>query len=240
VPYRRGKPRKGTLPSARLIERRSAPGLDVLVGEATSTCYEARHTRRIVFVADAYWIVQDRLTGERAHRYDLRFHLGAEAQGRVEVQRAGDAHVVRAPGVALVVAGGGAPAIEAGWVSPDYGVKRDAPVVSVVVDGTADATFTTVVMPLADGAPAPGLEVSAEGDLAVARVTHDGVTDTVKWCDGGRPLDLGPLRSRASAGWMREDAAGVARVRTAGVGGAAVWAGWDRACGMSAGAEGAL
>jgi hypothetical protein len=125
-------------------------------------------------------------------------------------------------------------------VSPDYGVKRDAPVVSVVADGAPAATFTTVVMPLADGAPAPALQVGADGDVTVARVTHDGVTDTVKWCDGGRPLDLGPLRSRASAGWMREDAGGVARVRTAGVGGAAVWAGWDRARGMSAGAEGAL
>jgi hypothetical protein len=240
VPYRRGKPRTGTLPSARLIERRCAPGLDVLVGEAQSTCYEARHTRRVVFVADAYWILEDRLRDQRPHRYDLRFHLGAEAQGRVAVERAGDAHVVRAPGLALVVCGGAEPVVEAGWVSPDYGVRLDAPVVSVVADGAADATFTTVVMPVADGDPAPGLEVGAEGEVTVARVTHDGVTDTVKWSDGGRPLDLGPLRSRASAGWMRHDARGAVRVRSAGVGGAAVWAGWDRALGMSAGAEGTL
>jgi hypothetical protein len=240
VPYRRGKPRKGTHPAAHLLERRSAPGLDVIVGEATTTCYEARHTRRVAFVADAYWILEDRLRGERPHRYDLRFHLGAEAQGRVSVERAGDAHVVRAPGVALVIAGGAAPAIEPGWVSPDYGIRLDAPVVSVVADGAPDATFTTVVMPLADGDPAPGLEVGAEGEVTVARVTHDGRSDTVKWCDGGRPLDLGPLRSRASAGWMRHDAKGVLRVRSAGVGGAAVWTGWDRALGMSAGAEGAL
>jgi hypothetical protein len=240
VPYRRGKPRKGTLPAARLVERRCAPGLDVLVGEATSTRYDARHTRRVVFVADAYWIVEDRLRGEGPHRYDLRFHLGAEAQDRVTVTGAGAAHVVRAPGVALVVAGGAAPAIEPGWVAPEYGVRLDAPVVSVVADGAADATFTTLVVPLGDGEAAPGLEVGAEGDVTVARVTHGQVTDTVKWCDGAHAIDVGPLRTCAIAGWMREDADGVLRVRAAGVAGAPVWAGWDRALGMCAGAEGAL
>jgi hypothetical protein len=39
---------------------------------------------------------------------------------------------------------------------------------------------------------------------------------------------------------MRHDARGAVRVRSAGVGGAAVWAGRDRALGMSAGAEGTL
>jgi hypothetical protein len=242
VPYRRGKAKKATLPEARLVERHSAPGLDVVVGEATSTCYEARHTRRVLFVADSYWIVEDRLRGERAHRYDLRFHLGAEAQGRARVERAGDAHVVLAPGVALVVLGGAEPAIEAGWVSPDYGVKRAAPVVSIVADGSAEATFTTLILPLADGEPVPALRLASDGDMTTAEIEREGGADVVRWCDAGCPLELelGPLHCRASAGWLRRDAEGIRRVRTAGVGGGPVWAGWDRVAGLSAGREGRL
>jgi hypothetical protein len=125
-------------------------------------------------------------------------------------------------------------------VSPEYGVKLEAPVVSVVAAGAPDATFTTLVVPLAAGEAAPGLELGSDRDVTVARVVGERVTDTVSWCDTEQPLDLGPLQCRASAGWMRADADGAVRVRTAGVGGGPVWAGWDRRRGMSAGREGHL
>jgi hypothetical protein len=237
TPYRPGKPRKGTIARGRLVERHGAPGLDVVHGEATSTCYDAVHTRRVVFIADEYWIVEDRLAAGAPHRYDLRFHLAADAWERVEIEPRDGAHVVRAPGVALVIASDVAPAIEAGWVAPRYGVKHPAPVVSVVADGAADATFTTLVVPLPDGASVPRLSVRADDGGTTVEVAGERFVDTVCWSDGGRPLDLGPLRCRAAAGWIRTGADGPTRVRAAGVGGGPVWAGWDAGRGMSAGRE---
>ncbi len=177
APYRRGKARAGTRPTARLLSRDAAPGLDVLHGEARSTCYEALHSRRVVFVAGEYWIVEDELTGERAHRYDLRFHLTPEAEDRVQVARHGDGFAVRAPGLALVFAGGVAePRVERGWVAPEYGVKLAAPVISVVADGAPRATFATLVLPLEDGAPLPPFFLTRTGATTTAVVGHDVVS----------------------------------------------------------------
>jgi hypothetical protein len=207
VPYRHGKPGKGTCPTARLLERMTAPGLDVLHGEAGSTCYEARHARRITFVADEYWIVEDRLRGRRPHRYDLRFHLAPEAWERVRVERRPGGFAVRAPGVALVFAGDREPSVEHGWVAPEYGVKRDAPVISVVADGVADATFVTLMVPLADDAPAPAFEVR-DGEAPVVAVVGavgaDGACrDVLTWTAAPQPLQAGLLRSHARTSWER-------------------------------------
>jgi hypothetical protein len=156
------------------------------------------------------------------------------------VERRDGAHVVRAPGVALVVAGDAAPAVELGWVAPRYGVKERAPVVSIVADGAADATFTTVVLPLPPGATVPTLDVREDGDGTTVEIAGARFTDTLRWSDGGGPLDLGPLRCRAAAGWIRTGPDGALRVRAAGVGGGPVWTGWDASRGMSAGREGEL
>ena len=224
VPYRRGKPRRSTLPQACLLERLTAPGLDVLTGEVLSTCYEARHTRRIAFVADEYWVIEDRLAGERPHRFDLRFHLSAEAAQRTRRERGDGAWVVRAPGLALVFAGDREPRLEAGWVSPRYGVKMEAPVVSVLAHGPT-ATFTTLVVPLAADEPAPVLRV---GPGAVD--VNGAVQDQLVWGEPARDLHLtlGAVRCRAAAGWSRHDASGrPIATAAAGVDGRPEWRAWD-------------
>jgi hypothetical protein len=236
VPYRRGKPRKDALPRTRTLQRHSAPGLDVVRGEVASARYDAVHSRRVAFVADEYWIVEDRLTAERPHRYDLRFHLAAEAWGHVTVHRRDGSYVVRAPGVAIVVAGDRAPSIEPGWVAPDYGVKLRAPVVSVVAAATA-TTFTTLVVPLAGEQPAPELRVRTDDRATVVEVAHGDVLDEVMWPEGDRPLEIGPLRCRGCAGWVRRDAEGHTSAVGAGVGGNGVWMRWNDRDGMTAGRE---
>jgi hypothetical protein len=160
-----------------------------------STAYDAVHTRRIAFVADEYWVIEDELSAERPHRYDLRFHLAADAWGRVAVERRDGSSVVRAPGVALVVDGDRTPSVEPGWVASDYGVKHRAPVVSVAADATA-TTFTTLIVPLGDGAPAPQLRVHREGGATTVEVTGDGRSDTLAWSGGSAPV----LTSRDNAG----------------------------------------
>jgi hypothetical protein len=129
----------------------------------------------------------DELGGGRPHRYDLRFHLAHEAQGRTRVESNGANDVVRAPGLALVFNAPHAPRLEDGWVSPVYGVKHPAPVVSVVSEGDAEARFFTLVMPLDANAPAPRM-LTREGDGArrtrveIAGVGEGGsATDVLTW-----------------------------------------------------------
>lgn len=184
TPYRRGKP-KGPTAHSRLLERVSAPSLDVLCGEVLSPAYEARHVRRVFFVAGEYWLVVDELSGERPHRYDLRFHLSEEAWQRARVESNGVNGVVRAPGLALVFVAPHAPRLEQGWVSHKYGVKHPAPVVSVVAEGAASARFFTLVFPLDSDACAPELFIDEGSRSCGVRVIGVGergaAADAITW-----------------------------------------------------------
>lgn len=177
TPYRRGRPR-GPVGEGRLMDRASAPGLDVLRGRAWSPCYDAVHTRTVVFVAGEYWLIEDVLRAERPHRYDLRFHLSSEARGATSVEAKTEATVVRAPGLTLALDPALAVSLEPGWVAPMYGVKHEAPVVSAVLEGLPDARFVTLVAP---GGAGPMLRV--RGSTAeVVGVGPDGTAaDFVDW-----------------------------------------------------------
>ena len=176
TPYRRGRP-EGPVAEGRLLGRLTRPGLDLLAGEARSPAYEAVHTRVIAFVADRYWIVEDRLRGERAHRYDLRFHLGSQALDHTSI----GPHSVRAPGLGLVFAPGASLELERGWVAPSYGSRLEAPVVSAVLEGVADAAFVTLVAPLAAADPLPALAVRRHGRRTAVEVDWLGVRHAVAW-----------------------------------------------------------
>jgi len=138
TPYTRTRP-SGPVAEGRFLGRTDVPGMNVLAGEARSPVYDAVHRRRITFVDDRYWLIEDRLETEQEHDYDLRFHL---APG--EATMAGGA--VRAPGLTLVILGASELRLEDGWIAPRYGERIAAPVVSAVRRGR-DATFTTLVMP---------------------------------------------------------------------------------------------
>jgi hypothetical protein len=51
----------------------------MLCGVVRSPAYEAIHTRRIFFVSGEYWLIVDSLRGSVPHKYELRFHLSADA-----------------------------------------------------------------------------------------------------------------------------------------------------------------
>ncbi|HEV7889257.1 MAG TPA: alginate lyase family protein [Pyrinomonadaceae bacterium] len=200
TPYRCGKP-KGPTAQARLLERVGAPSLDVLCGEVLSPVYEARHVRRVFFVANEYWLVVDELRGERPHRYDLRFHLSQEAWRQTRVESNGVNRVVRAPRLALVFGATREPQLEDGWVSHVYGVKHPAPVVSVVAEGEASARFFTLVFPLDESAAVPTMFVEEGDDSRPNRVRVSGVGE------GGAATDLITWDSR-EFGWTRDGAEG--------------------------------
>jgi len=211
TPYARGKPDEAVA-QARFLGRHRATGLDVLHGEVRSPCYEVVHTRRVVFVAGEYWLLEDRLRGDRAHRYDLRFHLSADAWQRTEMAAGPANAIVCAPGLALVVARAGTPRLEAGWVAESYGVKYQAPVVSIAVDGSAEVTFTTLVVPLAPGRIPPSLAVHGGDGATVVEVRGTGpdgrASDWVGWRSTRGRLELGPLEVRGVAAWLRQSESG--------------------------------
>jgi Heparinase II/III-like protein/Heparinase II/III N-terminus len=156
TPYRRGKP-KGPTSVARLIERSSSEGLDVIVAEVVSPSYSAIHTRRVAFVGREFWLIHDQLRDVSAHDYCLRWHLAPEALGALSLTRMRNGATVSAPGFTMIVTstnwsrepdfeGQLQVEIESGWVSPTYGIKDAAPVVTARSHG-ANVDFVTLIFP---------------------------------------------------------------------------------------------
>jgi Heparinase II/III-like protein/Heparinase II/III N-terminus len=225
VPYRRGKPRKGTQSQAHFNGRLCAPGLDILDGQVRSVAYDAVHRRQIAFVADAYWLIVDTLTAATHHDYDLRFHLDAAAQDGVEVARVASGWVVGAPGLALLSLGNREPVVEAGWVSPDYGIKDAAPVVSLQQNDVTDTRFVTLVMPLRDGQAVPHMTFTGDMEGWTATIVDGEIADAVEWHP--HPVPLGPagaLRAGRAA-WTRRLDGQVVRAAVADESGG--WRSWD-------------
>lgn len=186
VEYRSGKP-KGPLAQGRLLERFTAPGLDMLCGEVRSPAYEAIHTRRIFFVAGEYWLIVDSLRGSVPHKYDLRFHLTAEALNHCTRIAGG----IRTPDMVLL---GRNCSLSHGWVSPRYGIKQAAPVVSVVSTGEANTDFYTLIAPRTLSAPLPRFQVLSDSDpLDSGRVRIEDVgenfveVDELSWTRSNKP-----------------------------------------------------
>jgi hypothetical protein len=218
VLYRPGRPRKPH-PRATLRGRHTSDALDLLWGEAVSPCYDAVHQRRILFVAGEYWIIEDRLIGERPHRYDLRFHLTPDAASQAVVY-GGPNPVAWAPGLALVFGAPHEVVLEQGWVSARYGIKHPAPVVRVTEQGTCDARFVTLAVPLAAGAPLPAMRVRSAADAAVTVVEIEGlsssVRDVVAWSADGDPRPLGIVGGAGRAAVARTHIGGAHTARLVG------------------------
>lgn len=184
TPYRRGKP-KGPAPSARLVGRVDAPGVDLVVAEARSPRHDAVHARHLALVDGDYWVVHDRMRAPTPHHYAARWHLTPEAWGRVVVETDPGQTSVQAPGVTLIVPRGcGAVAIEDGWVSAEYGVKHPAPVVVVESDGAGDADLLTVIVPRDRRARAA---VALSGPEAAVTVVLSRGGHRVRWACGESP-----------------------------------------------------
>jgi Heparinase II/III-like protein/Heparinase II/III N-terminus len=211
TPYRRGKP-KGPVARACLLQRLTAPDLDVLYGEVTSPAYEAVHRRRILFVARNYWIVHDSLEGSGRHRYDLRFHFAPAATALTQIDR----HQVRVPGLGLIVAPPWPIVIEDGWVSATYGVKESAPVIIATADHAECAEFLSLLMPLADDAPMPAFTVTRHMEgretILIAEVMTETALgrrrDSVMWTASGRAAALPSAGAAEAAVILDADADG--------------------------------
>ncbi|MDX2032215.1 MAG: alginate lyase family protein [Blastocatellia bacterium] len=177
--YKRKFKIRGPEPDRELKRYYNDDHFDYLHGIARSHQYPVVHERRIFFCGLEYWIVIDQLFAEEAHRYDLRFHLSAEAHGQTALDDSKETIRVEAPH--LVIA---QPKIaemdvrlEEGFVSPSYGVKHPAPVLRAS-QRAANASFHTVLFPYRSERPG----------IAIAPVRID---------DGGTTLEIGIERGGA-------------------------------------------
>ena len=181
TPYRRGKP-KGPIASARLLHRATSEHLDLIAGEVESPLYAAVHTRRILFVCGEYWLIEDRMASLESHRYQLRFHLAAEALGRCLVYQSRAGGMLIGPGMALVGSSDAVIALEEGWISEQYGIKLAAPVVTFTANDADDFAFLTLVAPLPPHrSDIPRLVVEHSGSDRVIQVEHGAVCDHITW-----------------------------------------------------------
>ena len=197
TPYHCGKPKSGVA-EARLLERLSAPGLDVISGEVRSPAYETVHTRRIFFIAGAYWLIVDSLRGSVARPLDLHFQLNAGAWNHC--RRISNTHNtgIRAPEMVLLFEAHRTPNLTRGWISKLYGVKEVAPMVSVTAAGCENEDFFTLIAPLKLSAPLPRFHIESIDPLSSGHVRVERIGDNVDdivWTNG-------------SARWSRLSTAG--------------------------------
>jgi Heparinase II/III N-terminus/Heparinase II/III-like protein len=154
IPYRCERP-DDPEPTTTLKQFVSTKGFDFLHGQVSSHQYPVVHERMIFFMLPEYWVVTDLLTAEDNHNYDLYFHLSARAQGQTNLESSSQYYLIRSPNllIAQPKAINTKATIEQAYVSPEYGIKHEAPVVKFVVQQASTTTFHTVLYPFKDEAP---------------------------------------------------------------------------------------
>lgn len=159
---------QGRQPAARLLRHDSSAGHDLV--EARHNAYHnldfpVTHRRRVVFVkSEGYWIVVDDLDGVACHRIELR-HQFAVLPASCEQQwvrvrgRKGSALLVRTfaavPLDTTLAKGSLNPA--SGWLSPDYGQRIAAPVLTSSVETILPLRLVTLLYPVAQADNPPPL-----------------------------------------------------------------------------------
>ena len=205
TPYRRGKP-KGPTARASLLQRAASRGLDLMWGETESPACEVVHRRRILFVGEDYWLIEDELHGEMPHLYQLRFHLTPD-QRDVRIEPAATGCRAISTRTSLVVDGAVTPRVDPGWVSFQYGIKTPAPVVTFTVAAAARTRLVTLVAPRAsaDAAP-PQLIVRIDDGVVTADVVgaaDPSEHDRLMWSVDGSGFTADGQVTGAIAAWIR-------------------------------------
>lgn len=123
----------------------------------------ARHTRRILFLKNDYWIIRDSIATTGAHQYDLYFHFAEDCKPVIDnpvgaVRIDSDVVAVRerktgAAGLDIHTCGvAGVWRCEDGWVSKAYGARSEARVCVFSAKAAGAQEFVSFAVPRAAGA----------------------------------------------------------------------------------------
>ncbi len=137
----------GRAPITTLVERATSPVFDLLHGRSEGQAYNARHERVILYIDGCYWLVSDWVRAPDAHDMRLNFQLSTQAEGQTRLDSGETEARVASPGLQLnqPLRAGQTASIQAGWVSPTYGVKHPAPRFCTQAHG-ARLDFDTVLL----------------------------------------------------------------------------------------------
>ncbi len=152
--YRRGKPISPE-PKAVLTEFTTAEGFDFIAGKAVSQEYPVVHERNVFFLPSEYWIISDRLQGEGSHHYALNFHLHPRAVCQTIIKQRERGIAVTSPNLMIVQpkVDRVSSTIVAGFVSPQYGVKQKAPIITFSQNSIGPTFFDTLLYPYRTNEP---------------------------------------------------------------------------------------
>ncbi len=125
------------------------------------------HKRSIFFKKPFYWIITDRLTGEGKHKFDQYWHLSDMALGKIKLNYNGP--LIYTPH--LLISSpfeNDRPMIEPGFISPEYRVKKEVPVLQYSLGNTTPLVRPTVLYPFKSTPPQLEFEmidVTFEGQI---------------------------------------------------------------------------
>ncbi|MFQ5588951.1 MAG: alginate lyase family protein [Nitrospiria bacterium] len=146
--YQKGKP---VTPAAKPEMQAfiTTEGFDFISGRAMSDEYPVIHERSIFFLLAEYWILCDRLVAKDTHDYALNFHLSPGALDQCIISKCRTTTRITSPNLLIAQprTEGIRPVIEAGFVSPEYGLKHRAPIVRFLQQDTGPACFHSVLYP---------------------------------------------------------------------------------------------
>jgi Heparinase II/III-like protein/Heparinase II/III N-terminus len=163
--------------------------LDWVRARAVSQEYAPVHERILAYPGRRYLLIVDRIemVDDAAHTCDLRFHFDDALAPVLDASGAVACVTTERGAVHCLVAGGGAIALERGWVSREYGVKHAAGVLRASATSAEPVVFVSAVAP----AGVTILDVRWDAAGAIAEVVGD--------ADGERFVDrlaVGPFGAR--------------------------------------------
>jgi len=214
---------KGAAPDFQLKAFVSRAECDYLHGVAHSHEYPVVHERKVLFINGEYWVICDVLRATEIHDYKLLFHLSPAAQNQVSASS--DQHCIRLDSPHLILTqpldSACSLAVGQGYVSPTYGVKQAAPIVSFSRQA-ADYCFITVLYPYKQERPklaASLIAITCDGGPCAATqaiglsisLTRKNVSshDLVFFShEAGKEFSIGQLNTKEPFMWHRRDASG--------------------------------
>lgn len=188
--------------------------------------FPARHTRRVLFLKNDYWILRDTIETTGAHAYDLHFHFAANCNPELEEIRedkSGEESLgnvlpavrERANGKSGLdvhtLGSAGAWRSESGWVTHAYAARTAARICIFSARAEGAQELTTFLVPRVAGAPSTYLrQIEAIGGTACelrgsSQSAHAQETKDVMLARaiGGSEIETARFATDGESAWMR-------------------------------------